>query len=233
MRKFLVFLVFLLVMVGVADRGLHYAAQSEIAKRISQQYEMAAEPEVTIGGFPFLTQAISGEYDEIHIVTGAITVGEVQLERVDVTARNVQAAIGDLLTEPRVTAGTADAKVMLPYSELQRRLPEGIVIENEDGRPRMTGDLAVAGFSVPVSADLEVAVEGDVVNVTPADVEVGESQLDVTAEVQERLAMSFPVPQLPFDLQVTGIEALPNGVEVSAEASDVDLVGAGADAQQR
>ncbi|MDA8369222.1 MAG: DUF2993 domain-containing protein [Nocardiopsaceae bacterium] len=225
MRKFLVFLVFLLIMLVVADRGLHYAAQSEIAKRVSQQYEMSAEPEVTIGGFPFLTQAISGEYSEIQIVTGAITVDEVQLERVDVTARDVEAALSDLMTEPKVVAGTAEATVMLPYSELQKRLPEGIVIENVNGEPRMTGDLAVSGVSVPVSADLDIGVEDDTFTATPSGIEVGEAPIDVSAVVSERLTISFPIPRLPFDLQVTGIEALPNGIEVSAEASDLALVG--------
>ncbi|MFC4562693.1 DUF2993 domain-containing protein [Nocardiopsis mangrovi] len=225
MRKFLVFLVFLLIMVAVADRGLHYAAQSEIATRVGQQYEMASEPEVTIGGFPFLTQAIGGEYSEIHIVTGAITVDDIQLERVDVTAQDVRAPLGDLLTEPSVVAGSAEAKVMLPYSELQRRLPEGIVIENEDGSPRMTGDFAEGGYSVPVSAELEVAISDDTITMSPTDIQIDESPFDIAAVAQERLTLAFPVPQLPFGLQVTGIEALPNGVEVSAEGTEVPLVG--------
>ncbi|ASU82164.1 DUF2993 domain-containing protein [Nocardiopsis gilva YIM 90087] len=228
MRKFLVFiLIFLLVMVVVADRGLHSAAQNEIAKRVSQRYQLSSEPEVTIGGFPFLTQAIGGEYSEIHIVTGAMTVNDVNLDRVDITARNVQAAIGDLMTEPKVIAGAADAKVMLPYSELQSRLPQGIVIENKDGKPRMTGDLAVpGGISVPVAADLDVSIDGDIINVTPTDIEVSDAPIDLGSAVKDRLTVSFQVPQMPFDLQITKIDALPNGVEVSAEATDVRLVGA-------
>ncbi|QBI52168.1 LmeA family phospholipid-binding protein [Streptomonospora litoralis] len=225
MRKFLVFVIFVLIAVAIADRGLHYAAESEIASRVEQQYEMSSEPEVTIGGFPFLTQAISGEYDRIRIVTGAIVVGDVQLERVDVTARDVRAPLADLMTEPSVVAGTARAKVMLPYSELQKRLPEGIVIENENGSPRMSGDLALGQYSTPVSADLEVAVEGDTILVTPSNIEIGQSQLGGMGLVEDMLAMQVPVPEMPFGLEVTGIEALPNGVEVSAEASDVELVG--------
>ncbi|GAA1982307.1 DUF2993 domain-containing protein [Nocardiopsis rhodophaea] len=229
MRKFLAFiLIFLLVMVVVADRGLHSAAQNEIAKRVSQRYQLSSEPEVTIGGFPFLTQAIGGEYSEIHIVTGAMTVNDVSLDRVDVTARDVQAAIGDLMTEPKVIAKTADATVMLPYSELQSRLPQGIVIENKDGKPRMTGDLAVpGGISVPVAADLDVSIDGDVIKVTPSSIEVSDAPpIQLGSAVEDRLTVSFQVPQMPFDLQITKIDALPNGVEVSAEATNVRLVGA-------
>ncbi|MUL40305.1 DUF2993 domain-containing protein [Streptomonospora sp. PA3] len=225
MRKFLVFVIFVLIVVAVADRGLHYAAESEIASRVEQQYEMTSEPEVTIGGFPFLTQAISGEYEEIRIVTGAIVVEDVQLERVDITALDVRAPLSDLMTQPSVVAGTAEAKVMLPYSELQKRLPEGIVIENENGRPRMAGDLAMGQYSTPVSADLNVAVEGDSIVVSPSDIEIGQTQFGGRGLVDDLLSLEVPVPEMPFGLQVEGIKALPNGVEVTAEASDVQLVG--------
>lgn len=231
MRKILVLLVFLVIVLIVADRGLHYAAQHEIANRVSQQYDMASEPEVTISGLPFLTQAVSGEYPEVRIVTGALTVDEVQLERVDITAHDVEAPLGDLMSEPQITANAADAQVMLPYSELQQQLPEGIVIESENGQPRVSGDLAVLGFSVAVSADIEVTAEEDSFEITPSNIDVGESPVDVGSAVEEQLAASVPAPQLPFELQVTDIEEQPNGVEVSAEASEVDLVN-GANPQQ-
>ncbi len=224
MRKFLVLLIFLAVVLVVADRGLHYAAQNEIGNRVSQQYDMASEPEVTISEFPFLTQAVSGKYPEVRIVTGALTAGDVQLERVDITAHDVEAPLGDLLSEPQIVAGSADAKVMLPYSELQKTLPEGVVIENEDGQPRVSGDLAVLGFSVSVAADIEIAAEGDSFTVTPSNIEVGEAPVDVEEAVGEQLTASTPMPQLPFGLQVSDVEEQPNGIEVSAEGSDIDLV---------
>jgi len=225
MRKFLVFVIFVLIALVITDRGLHYAAESEISARVEQQYKMSSEPEVTIGGFPFLTQAVSGHYDEIRIVTGAIVVEGVQLERVDIIARDVSAPLSDLMTQPSVVAGTARAKVMLPYSELQKRLPEGIVIENEDGEPRLSGDLALGQYSTPVTADLEVAVEGKTIAVTPSDIELGQNEFGDMGIVEDMLQMQVPVPEMPFGLEVTSIEALPNGVEVSAEASDVELAG--------
>ncbi|WP_017557948.1 LmeA family phospholipid-binding protein [Nocardiopsis baichengensis] len=228
MRKFLVFLVFLLILLAVADRGLHSAAQSEIAKRVGAQYEMSSEPEVAIGGFPFLTQAVGGTYSEISIVTGAMVVNDVQLERVDMTARDVHAPLSALMSEPSAVAESADARVMLPYSELQQRLPEGIVIETEDGEPRMAGDLSMGGFSTPVSAGLDISAEGETVTLSPRDVQIGEAGLDLGDQVAQRLTATVTIPRLPFGLQIKGIEALPNGVEVAAEATDVQLVGGGA-----
>ncbi|GAB3206854.1 DUF2993 domain-containing protein [Marinactinospora thermotolerans] len=226
MRKFLVFLIFLLVVLVAADRGLHHAAQSEIAKRVSQQYELASEPEVTIGGFPFLTQFFGGEYSEINIVTGAMTVNDVQLERVDATFTGVQAPLADLLSTPQVTAEQGQAKVMLPYSELQKRLPEGIVVETDNGTPRITGDLAVGGFSIPIESDIEITIDGDTLTMTPTNVSAGGNQIDL-GSVAERLSLTVAVPPLPFDFQITGVEALPNGVELSGEGSDIPITGGG------
>ncbi|MEY9215078.1 DUF2993 domain-containing protein [Thermobifida halotolerans] len=224
MRKFLVFLIFLLVLLVAADRGSHYAAESEIAKRIAQQYDMAAEPEVTIGGFPFLNQAIGGEYQEIHVVTGALTVEEVQVDRVDVTLTDVRAPFSDLLSQPNVVAGGVEGTVLLPYSELQKRLPPGVVIESENGEPRISGDLAYEGFSVSVSSRFQIEVEDDVLIVTPSDVELGE-ELVPMSWAQTMLAPTVQLPRLPFDLRVTEVELLPNGIQATAVGSDVQIVG--------
>ncbi|TDQ54905.1 LmeA family phospholipid-binding protein [Actinorugispora endophytica] len=225
MRKFLVFLIFLLVLLVAADRGSHYAAETEIAKRIAQQYGMTTEPEVTIGGFPFLNQAVGGEYAEIHVVTGAMTVEEVQVDRVDVTLRSVEAPLMDLLSTPSVTAGEVEGTVLLPYSELQKRLPPGVVIETEDGKPRISGDLAYQGFSVSVSSEFQISVEDDVLTVTPSDVQLGEAIIPMSW-AESMLAPSVQLPRLPFDLKVTEVELLPNGIQATAAGTDVPIVGA-------
>ncbi|KUP98031.1 LmeA family phospholipid-binding protein [Thermobifida cellulosilytica] len=224
MRKVLVLLIFLLVLLVAADRGAHYAAESEIAKRISQQYDMASEPEVTIGGFPFLHQAIGGEYQEIHVVTGAMTVEEVQVDRVDVTLTDVRAPFSDLLTEPNVVAGGVEGTVLLPYSELQKRLPEGVVIEAANGAPRMSGDLAYQGFSASLSSGFTIEVDGDELTVTPQDIELGED-LVPTSVVESMLTLTMKLPRLPFDLEVTDVELLPNGIQATAVGSNVQIVG--------
>lgn len=225
MRKFLVFLIFLLILLVAADRGSHYAAETEIAKRIAQQYGMATEPEVTIGGFPFLHQAVGGEYEEIRVVTGAMTIEEVQVDRVDVTLRDVVAPFADLLSQPSAVAGSVEGTVMLPYSELQKRLPPGVVIETENGTPRISGDLAYEGFSVEVSSEFQIDVTDGMLTVTPSDVQLGE-QLVPMSWAQTMLSPSVRLPQLPFDLEVTEVELLPNGIQATAQGTDVPIIGA-------
>lgn len=225
MRKLLVILILLVIVVVIADRALHSGAESEVAKRVSQEYPMASEPEVDIAGFPFLTQAISGNYSEIDVVTGAFTYEDIQFERVDVTLSDVEAPLADLLSEPSIVAGSAEGTALLPYSELQKRLPEGVIIEQQEGgSPRISGDLAIQGFSVPVESAIDISVTDSTISVVPTDVEVGEVDLDVGG-IEEELAFDFPVEDLPFELAMTDVETLPNGVQISARGTDIWIAG--------
>lgn len=223
MRKFVVFLIFLLVLLVVADRALHYAAETQLARELGTQYELTADPQVDIGGIPFLTQAVSGNYSEIHVVTGAFSYSEIQLERIDVRLQDVAAPLPEMLQgDPSIVAGRADGTVLLPYSELQRRLPEGIAIEQEGGTPRISGSVVIAGFDVPVQSDIDLEVAGSTLAVRVENLEIDEVPVDV-GSVEEQLTFDLPVPALPFGLEVTEVETLPNGVQISAEGEDVPL----------
>jgi hypothetical protein len=101
-RLLTVLIVLLLVLLGllvVADRVGASMAEREIGDQIKQ--ELVAQgletspPEVSVGGFPFLTQVLAGEYESISIqlrdVEGTLEGEGVRLPRLDVEARTVTA----------------------------------------------------------------------------------------------------------------------------------------------
>lgn len=227
MRAFVVFLVFLLIVVVVADRALHSAAQNMIAERVAQQTGMTEEPDVGIGGFAFLPQAVRGTYSEITISADSMQIGEYTLEQVDVLAEDVDAPLSDLLTQPQVVAGSMTGSTVLPYSEVVQELPEGVAIENENGQPRLTGEVAVPqwGISVTVSSGAEFAVEENTLYVRPVDLEIGDAPVDISGLVEGMLVQAYAIPQLPFGLRITDVEATPSGVRFSGEGEDVPLMG--------
>lgn len=225
MRKFVVLLVFLLIVLVAADRGLHYTAENMLAREIRAQYELSSDPEFTIGGFPFLTQLVSGNYSEITVVTGSFAYGDIQLDRVDVRLNDVEVPPGDMLGgNLSPTAGHVEGTVLIPYSELQRRLPEGIAVEQEGGTPRMSGRVAIAGFDVAVQSDVSLDLDGSTLSVRPSDVEIENVPVDVSA-VEEQLAFDIQIPSLPFGLEITDVDLLPNGIEIAGEGDDVPLTG--------
>src|SRR5262245_62121400 len=112
MRKvLLVFAILLVVGVVVADRVGVRIAQNEIGKQVAAQYNLQSQPEVTIHGIPFLTQAIQGDYDQIDVKLGnyteqGVTVGDVTIEMRGVKAPLSEVAGGNA---DNVTADTATA----------------------------------------------------------------------------------------------------------------------------
>lgn len=228
MRKFLVvFLILLAVLVVAADVGARSFAQNTLAERLAQQMEMSEQPDVSIEGWAFLPQVISGTYTEVNIKADSATMGGVTVEKIEATASDVEAPLSDLMNEPTVTAGRVDGSFVVPYAYFNPYLPEGMTISTENGEPRISGELAFPelGLSTSVSTGGEFTVDGDTLYVTPIDIEVGDVPFDVDSVVTNMLTFSAQVPELPFGLTATDMEATSSGLKITGTGKDVPLMG--------
>lgn len=231
MRKFLVvLLVFLGVVAVVADIAARSFTQNAIANQAAQHMGMSEEPDVSVEGWAFLPQAISGSYSEINISADSATVDGFTFEQIEATARDVDAPLSDLLDQPSVVAGELDGSAVVPYSYFDPHLPEGMTISTENEEPRINGELAIPelGVSASVSADGEFTVEGDTLHVTPVDIEVQDAPVDVSDTVSGMLTFSAQAPELPFGLTVTEIETTSAGLRIDGTGEDVALMGSDA-----
>lgn len=228
MRKFLVVLLILLAaLVVVADIGARSFAQSTLSERLAQQMDMSEEPDVSIEGWAFLPQVLSGTYTEVNIDAASATMSGVTVEQVEATASDVEAPLSDLMNEPDVVAGQVDGSFVVPYTYFNPYLPEGMTIGTEEGDARISGELALTelGRSIPVSSGVEFTVDGDVLTVTPVDIQIGDLPLDLGDQVADALGFSAQVPELPLGLSVTEMEATSSGLRITGTGSDIPLMG--------
>lgn len=229
MRKFLVvLLIFLAVVVVVADIAARSFAQNTIADQSAQHLGMSEKPEVSIEGWAFLPQALAGTYSEININSDSATVNGHTFEQIDASARDVEAPPAELLSQPDVVAGQLDGSAVVPYSFLNSQLPEGITLTTDDNHePRINGELAIPEMSISttVSSGAEFSVDNGTLHVTPVDVEIGDTPSGMSETVTQMLAFSVQIPELPFGLQITDMEAAPGGLRVSGTGEDVPLMG--------
>ena len=79
MRKLLIALVVLAVLFVAVDRIALVIAEDEIASRIATAYSLPTDPGVSITGFPFLTQVVSGNYQQIGVTADQIQADGVTL----------------------------------------------------------------------------------------------------------------------------------------------------------
>ncbi|MBG0827569.1 DUF2993 domain-containing protein [Planomonospora sp. ID67723] len=226
MRKLLVFLILLLVLAGILDRVAVAGVQREIATRATARYDLAAPPEVTILGIPFLTQAIAGRYDEVKVDVGKLNVGGAQVSGVDATLYGVTAPLSDLLFHPErvdIRAERVVGAVVIPETTLNQRAPRGIKVQAGESGLGVSGEITFLGQQVPAKATLRVEVIEGGLRFVPEKVTLGGG---ITVPDPERfITYKLPIGKLPFNLKITDVRPVSGGLQITAEAADVPLRG--------
>jgi hypothetical protein len=245
--KVLIGLLVLLVLLGgvlvIADRVAAGYAERAIADRVSQEVARqdaeSSRPEVTVDGFPFLTQVLAGRYESIQIlmrdVRGSVNGNSLTLPRLDVTARDVRAPLDTLRSgQGDVVASTVDGTATVSYAsvaELTER--PGLQLAEEGGKLVGTAPLdlfgqrvtvrGAAGLSVDDKGQIRVKFERLTADGLP---NLPGAQALISAYAQ-KISFTVPLPELPFQLVVRDVQVRPEGLVVTAAARDVPLNTAG------
>ncbi|GGN78860.1 hypothetical protein GCM10010112_53010 [Actinoplanes lobatus] len=241
----LTLLLLLFLGVVVIDRIGSSYAEGVLAEKVSQQVAdqgaTSGTPEVEIAGVPFLTQVLSGRYQEIRISlpdfsapTG--TDVTVRMDSLDIRATDVSAPLsalrdgtGEVRAETVTGTGTIDYDVIADATG-----QPGLTLAEKDGKVVGTAELKISGLQtveLAGTADLSVAkgkVQVRFSDVTAKDVAPNpfvQGQID---SYVKRMTFTVDVPDLPMNLQVQELTPLPEGLRVTFGASDVALAGAGA-----
>ncbi len=121
-------IIVLIVFAGVlvaADYGLAAAAEYQVSKKMRSQLNLAADPSVNIHGFPFITQALSGDYQDITVnATGVPAKNTLRDLEVDADLHDVRVKLSDLLSGnvSQVRVDEVDGQVKVKASDIGRLL---------------------------------------------------------------------------------------------------------------
>ncbi len=216
----------LLVVVGlVADPLAEGAAEDRVAAALRDGGGLAGTPEVDVTGWPFLTQAVSGTYDDVRISLTAEDLGRPGTSA-DVVLRGVHVPLSDALSGSvqEVPVDRIDGTATLSYALLSQELGPGTVLAPEGDGLRVTRTVELLGREVPLTAVGRVSLDGqdlvvDVDRASAAGVDLPGAVIDRAADA---LDLRYPV-QLPFDLRLTGVRPAGDGVHVAVEATGTVL----------
>lgn len=122
MRKLVVGLLILVALLAVLDRVAHSAAQHDVAERLQADAELKSAPSVQIHGYPFLTQLIGGDYDDIDVVMHGLDSNGVRIDRLTVHVRGAHVSLGDVLSQDRsrIHVDHATAQLELAYPDVHQ-----------------------------------------------------------------------------------------------------------------
>ncbi|MFC4471510.1 DUF2993 domain-containing protein [Streptomyces xiangluensis] len=249
MRALRILLIVTVILGGlfvIADRVAVGFAEDEAADKLKTSEGLASTPDVSIKGFPFLTQVVGGELDEIEVGiqnyeadTGgtAQNTGPDKIRIDDLTAQMRGVAFSGNYSS--ATAASATGTATISYDELLKaaksepvQLASGVTAEvvglsdGGNGKIKVEVEATVLGAKLPqpVSVLSTVSVEGDVVRaradaLPDLGIQLAEDKARTVTDFQQR------IDGLPGGIKLDKVEAAPNGVDITVKGSDVTLVG--------
>jgi hypothetical protein len=223
-------LIVLLLLVGlavVADRVAVGIAQDKVGQQLAAKGGLHGTPTVDITGFPFLTQAFAGRYDDVRISLSAAELGQPAGTQAAIDLHGVRVPLSDVLagSVAKVPVDRVDGTATLSYALLSARLGPSTKLTREGSGLRVTRTVDLLGQRIPLTAVGKVTLEGNdlVVHVSKAvgaGVTVPSFLLDRAVGL---LDLRYTVPALPFGLKLTSVTPAAAGVTVQVAASGAVL----------
>lgn len=240
MRALRILLIVVVVLGGLfvlADRLAVHFAEGEAADKLRTSENLASTPDVSIKGFPFLTQVLGGSLDEVEVGiedyradTGAG--GEsIRIDRIEATMKDVEFS-SDFGS---ATAATARGTASITYDELLKAaksqptdlglgLTARVVSLADGGNGKIKVGVSAAGLPT-VHVLSSVSVEGDTVRVhadslpSIGGIRIGEDQVRSVTDFEQRIG------DLPGGIRLDTVVPAKNGVEITVKGSGVRLAG--------
>ncbi|GAA2260436.1 DUF2993 domain-containing protein [Streptomyces atrovirens] len=247
MRALRILLIVVVILGGifvVVDRVAVNFAEGEAADRLKATENLASTPDVSINGFPFLTQLAGGTLDEVEV-----GISDYEASTGD-GAKRIR--IADLRADMRgvdfstdfssAVADSATGTATIAYDELLKtagkpepgRVGPGVsarivgLSDGGNGKIKVEVEATVLGAELPEPVSVlssVTVVDGDTVRVkadsVPAfgGVEIVESSVRQITDFEQR------IDGLPGGIRLDKVEAAEDGVDITVKGSDVRLVG--------
>lgn len=242
----LVLVAVLAVVLLVVDRIAASAAADRITQETKTQLaannvKYEGEPQVSITGWPFLTQVVAGEYKKITISLAKPQVNNVKLETLTVEARSVKADALDLLNgKGDVVAGVVAGNATMTWENVRPLLevaglppsvdPSQVDLRVVDNKIEMRVPVSYQNVRFTIVAKGAMVVETGKVRLKLESVATEPAtQLkvvnDLIRQYQNRLQVTVKLPGLPYNLVVNSVRTTDEGLQVTASAADVKLTG--------
>lgn len=206
-------------------------AESLLERNLQEVTGVSQRPEVTLGGGFFLPQVIRGAYDEATVDVVGLRTGPLTVDRLQADLTDVRLPLKDLVLRDvrRVGIGRSVERVTLRFDDLNDYFAttgrDLTLTVGDDGRIELAGSFGVLGQTVPVTARVDLSVDGTQLRITPSDIDTGDVTLSAAGRLllDQRIALTVPLDGLPFGSQLTDLEVTPDALLISAVSTGVVL----------
>ncbi|WP_018501751.1 LmeA family phospholipid-binding protein [Parafrankia discariae] len=232
-----------LVVLVAGDRFAVSAAEDQMARQIAASVTEGLDcdvipptvRDVSIGGFPFLTQVAFGKFKNIGLTVEGVPTPGPRISSVEAHLKGLHIPVRKMLTNSvgEVPVDDVEATVRLDYADVNTFLadqPGKVQINPVDGGDRVevsgTADLPVLGAQ-EVGGVTTFEVRDDRLTMVPSEISLRGSlnfDIPVPGGVGDLLpAIPIPVGALPFDLTIVRAATDASGLSLTATARNVVL----------
>lgn len=216
-----------------ADRVATNIAQDRIAVLVANEVRNAGgdsgRTSVTVDGFPFLTQVMSGRYSGGTVtLDGVSTQNDLTLEKVTVDVSTLRIPTDVVFgAQPHdVTAGRLDATVDILLAEIVSRLGvRDLEANGDNGKVRFTAPSPVSMIPGRIEGLGSLRLDGNRIWLDIEQLSAGGVPLppSLVEQASQRFMAGYELPPLPLGLKITSIAVVDDLVSARASASNVSL----------
>ena len=221
-RRSLLVVVIIIALLVVLDFASRAVAENIMAAQIQKQ-GLPKKPDVSIGGFPFLTQVATKNFEHVTISTTNLPEGPVTITKVDVTANGIKLRS---YSSGSGTITSLSGTALISFASLGNTLAQQVgplgSLLNGAGL-----NLTAAGPD-EVKASLNLLITSGsatwrVTRVSGTELHIGlVSSNGLPASLLGSIqSVNVQIPKLPLGLTIDSVSVTPNGVVGSVSGRDV------------
>src|SRR5690349_21672695 len=208
-------LVIVLVLVG-GDFAAKAYAENQMASQVQSSLALSGKPNVTIQGFPFLTQVASRTFNTVDVNASNETAGpggQLQIASLTATLHGMHIHGTNSATVDQFTASALVTFTALAHAG---GIPQGITLAPA-GPNQLKAAVDILGFSTDATAKV-TQVGSNKINVKITDFN------GVPADVLGSLTnFTFSIPKLPAGVKIQSISVTQQGLRVTATGQTTTL----------
>ncbi|MCX5198775.1 DUF2993 domain-containing protein [Streptomyces sp. NBC_00249] len=215
-----------------ADRWAVSYAENRLADRVQSRQGLAGSAEVEIHGFPFLTQALSHELEQVDLKLKGV---EATAEGRKTRLTELDASFREVKLNGDYTGGTAkraEGTALMSYEDLSKTTQNGetVTYGGAPNKVKVTATVEFLGKSFTKSVVSTVTLVegkggGKIVRVR-ADSVPGEGVPGIESAVRKRTDFDRRLDGgLPAGLQLSALTSDEAGVHLTLSGTDVSLAG--------
>src|SRR5215212_3722675 len=208
-----------------ADRWAKQRIERQAAANLHITLATAREPDVSIEGFPFLTQVATRNVGQMHVVADDVGIAAdnpLRVARLDLLATDV----GTTDWFETMTASHVEGTALIDYAALGRAATVPLSYAGE-GRIRMETTTTLFGAKVVAQITGSPRLERGDQTITLADPTIKVAGVDLpdftATALLGTVIKPIPLKGLPLGLAATSVAAEADGLRIGVAADDVPL----------